>query len=61
MFPISNTGDCAAYILATINFLYPKLGSFSNMEYYSYQFADQDSKVPKRFIGLIQIYSALPF
>ena len=29
---ISNTGDSAADILVT--FLYPKLGSFSNMEYY---------------------------
>ena len=32
--PISNTGDSAADILATIYFMYPKLGSFSNMEYY---------------------------
>ena len=29
---MSNTGDSAAYILGTIPFLYPKLGSFSDME-----------------------------
>ena len=47
--PISNTGDSIAYILATVTFLYPKLGSFSDMEYYFYQLAYRDSKVPKRF------------
>ena len=47
--PISNTGDS---ILATVHFLYPKLGSFSDMEY---QLAYQDSKVPKRFVGLNQM------
>ena len=50
--PISNTGISAAYILATVHFLYPKLGSFSDMEYYFYQLAYRDSKVPKRFVGL---------
>ena len=55
--PISNTGVSAAYILATVQFLYPKLGSFSDMEYYFYQLAYQDSKVPKCFVGLIH---ALP-
>ena len=30
---ISNTGDSTAYILATIHFLSPKLGSFSDMEH----------------------------
>ena len=53
--PISNTGVSAAYILATVHFLYPKLGSFSDMEYYFYELAYRDSKVPKRFVGLIQI------
>ena len=44
---MSNTGDAAAYILATIHFaVYPKLGFFSNMEYYFYQLAYQDLKVP---------------
>ena len=39
-------------ILATVHFLYPKLGSFSDMEYYFYQLAYyRDSKVPKRFVG----------
>ena len=59
--PISNTGVSAAYILAIIHFLYPKLGSFSNMEYYVYQLAYRDSKVPKRFIGLIQMQCSLSF
>ena len=49
--PISNTGVSAAYILATVHFLYPKLGSFPDMEYYFYQLAYRDSKVPKRFVG----------
>ena len=49
---ISNTGDSAAYILGTIHFLYPKLGSFSDMEYYFYQLAYRDSKVHKHFVGL---------
>ena len=53
--PISNTGDSIAYILATVHFRYPKLGSFSNIEYYFYQLAYRDSKVPKRFVGLNQM------
>ena len=53
--PISNTGDSIAYILATVHFLYPKLGSFSDMEHYFYQLAYRDSKVPKRFVGLNQM------
>ena len=52
LLPISNTGVSAAYILATIHFLYHTLGSFSEMEYYFYQLAYQDSKVSKRFVGL---------
>ena len=32
---ISNTGASIAYILATVHFLYLKLGSFSHMEYLS--------------------------
>ena len=32
--PISNTGDSGADMLVTVHFMYPKLGSFSNMEYY---------------------------
>ena len=43
---ISNTGSSIAYILAIVHFLYPKHGSFSDMEYYFYQFAYRDSKVP---------------
>ena len=50
--PISNTGNSIAYILATIHFLYPKPGSFSDMEYYFYQLAYQDLKVSKHFVGL---------
>ena len=61
MFPISNTGVSAAYILATVHFLYPKLGSFSDMEYYFYQLAYRDSKVPKRFVGLIQMQCSPSF
>ena len=47
------------YILATVYFQYPKLGSFFDMEYYFCQLAYQDSKVSKRFVGLIEI-SVLP-
>ena len=61
MFPISNTGVSAAYILATVHFLYPKLGSFSNTEYYFYQLAYRDLKVPKRFVGLIQMQCSPSF
>ena len=59
--PISNTGVSAAYILATVHFLYPKLGSFSDIEYYFYQLAYQDSKVPKCFVGLIQMQCSPSF
>ena len=59
--PISNTGVSAAYILATVHFLYPKLGSFSDMEYYFYQLAYRDSKVPKRFVGLNQMQCSPSF
>ena len=52
--PTSNTGASIAYILATVHFLCPKLGSFSDMEYYFYQLAYRDSKVPNRFVGLNQ-------
>ena len=58
---ISNTGISAAYILAIVHFLYPKLGSFSDMEYYFYQLAYRDSKVPKRFVGLIQMQCSPSF
>ena len=53
--PISTTGDSTAHILATVHFLYSKLGSFSDMEYYFYQLAYWDSKVPKRIVGLNQM------
>ena len=56
--PISKTGACITYILATVHFLYPKLGSFSDMEYYFYQLAYRDSKVSKHFVGLNQIKSS---
>ena len=49
--PISNT----AYILGTVHFQYPKLGFFSDMEYYFWILAYQDTKVPKRFVGVILI------
>ena len=41
--------------LFTVHFLYPKLGSFSDMEYYFYQLVYWDLKVPKRFVGLNQM------
>ena len=44
--PNSNTGDSIAYNLATVHFLYPKIGSFSDMEYHFHQLAYLDSKVP---------------
>ena len=53
--PISNTGDSIAYNLATVRFLYPKLGSFSDMEYYFHQLAYRDSKVPKHIVGSNQM------
>ena len=59
--PISNTGVSIAYILATVHFLYPKLGSFSDMEYYFYQLAYWDSKVPKCFVGLNQMQCSPSF
>ena len=59
--PISNTGDSIAYILATVHFLCPKLGSFSDMEYYFYHLAYWDSKVPKRLVGLNQMQCSPSF
>ena len=53
MFPISNTGVSATYILATVHFF--------DMEYYFYQLAYRDSKVPKCFVGLIQIQCSPSF
>ena len=61
MFPISNTVVSAAKILATVHFLYLKLGSFSDMEYYFYQLAYRGSKLPKRFVGLIQMQCSPSF
>ena len=52
---ISNT------ILATVHFRYPKLGSFSDMEYYFYHLAYRYSKVPKRFVGLNQMQCSPSF
>ena len=59
--PISNTGVSIANILVTVNFLYPKPGSFPNMDYYFYQLAYRDSKVPKCFVGLNQMQCSLSF
>ena len=59
--PISNTGVSAAYILATVHFLYPKFGSFSDMKYYFYQLANRDSKVPKYFVELNQMQCCCSF
>ena len=55
LLPISNTGVSAAYILATVHYICPKLSSFSNMEYFLHHLAYQDSKVLKHFVGLIQM------
>ena len=44
--PISNTGSSAAGISTTVQLLYTKLGSFSDIVGY------WDSKVPKCFVGL---------
>ena len=54
--PISNTSVSGVYILAIAHFLYFKLGSFSNMEYYFYQLAKLDSKVLKHFVELNQMH-----
>ena len=59
--PISNTGDSIAYILATVHFLCPKFGSFSDMEYYFYHLAYRNSKVPKRLVGLNQMQCSPSF
>ena len=59
--PISNTSVSIAYILATVHFLYPKHGSYSDMEYYFYQLAYRDSKVPKCFVGLNQMQCSPSF
>ena len=56
-FKVSNTGDS---ILATVHFLYPKLDSFFDMEYF-YQLAYRDSKVLKRFVGLNQMQCSPTF
>ena len=58
---VTNTGDSIAYILATVHFRYPKLSSFSVMEYYFYQLAYRDLKVPKHFVGLNQIQCSPSF
>ena len=59
--PISNSGDSTAHILAIVHLLYPKLGSFSDMEYYFYQLAYWDSKAHKRFVGLNQMQCSPSF
>ena len=52
---VSDTGDSAVYILATVHFQYPKLGFFFDMEYYvSTCLPCQESKIPKCFVWLIQ-------
>ena len=61
LLPISNTGISIAYILATVHFLCSKLGSFSDMEYYFYQLAYRDSKVPNHFVGLNQMQCSPSF
>ena len=42
-------------------FLYPKLGSFSDVVYYFCQLTYQDLKVPKRFVGLNQMQCSPSF
>ena len=58
--PISNTSVFAAYILASVHFLYPTFGTFSHMEY-SFQLAYRNFKVAKRFVGLIQMQCSPSF
>ena len=57
--PFTKTGDSIAYILATVHFRY--LSSFSDMEYYFYQLAYGDSKVPKHFVELNQMQCSPSF
>ena len=61
--PISNTGISIAYILATVHFLYPKLGSFSDTEYYFYQLAHllYFHSSTLCHLGAFQLYSFLLF
>ena len=59
--PNSITAVSIEYILVTVHFLYPTLGSFSDMEYYFYQLVYQDLKVPKHFVGLNQMLCSPPF
>ena len=62
IFPISNTGDSIAYILATVHFLHPKHGFFSpTWSIYFHQLAYRDSKVSKRFMGLNQMLCSPSF
>ena len=49
------------FILATVHFLYTKLGSFCNMEYYFNQLVYWDLKVPKRLVGLNQMLCSSSF
>ena len=56
--PFSNTD---VSILATVHFLNPKLGSFSDMVYYFHQLAYWDSKVPNHFVGLYQMQFSRSF
>ena len=53
--PISNTGVSAADILVTVRFLQPKLGLFSDTISKFQQLVYRDSKVPKHFVGLIEM------
>ena len=52
MLPISKTGGSAADMLAIIHFLYPKLVSFSEMEYCSSHLHTRTRTFPKRSISL---------
>ena len=61
MFPISNTGVFAAYILATVHLLYLKLGSFSDMEYYFYYLLTGTQKSQTAWLGLIQMQCSQSF
>ena len=56
----SKTGISSADVLATLHFLYFKLVSFSDMEYYYYQLAYRNLKVSKHFVGLSQMQGS-PF
>ena len=59
--PVFITGVSAAYILATIQISTPNLAPIPTWSTTSTNFAYRDSKVPKRFVGLIQMQCSPSF